>query len=151
MTLKMSTKITCTRLLHFDTGHRLYRHEGKCAHLHGHRYTAEITAEAESLDAIGRIVDFSVIKEKVGGWIDRNWDHAFVFWSEDIELISAFAQLQKSEPSTRFYKLPMNPTAENMASYLLLTVCPQELQGTGVTVTHVRLWETENCFADAYL
>ena len=42
-----------------------------------------------------------------------------------------------------------NPTAENLAFYLLHKVCPEELIHTGVTVTHVRVWETENCYADA--
>src|SRR5262249_14498003 len=54
--------VTCTRLLQFDAGHRVYQHEGKCANLHGHRYTAEITAQAEALDKIGRVIDFSVLK-----------------------------------------------------------------------------------------
>ena len=45
-------RITCTRLLAWDAAHRIPRHESKCAALHGHRYTAEITCAAEALDDI---------------------------------------------------------------------------------------------------
>jgi 6-pyruvoyltetrahydropterin/6-carboxytetrahydropterin synthase len=46
---------------------------------------------------------------------------------------------------------PFNPTAENMAEWILKEVAPMVLKGTGVTVYHVELYETENCKADAKL
>jgi len=67
--------IRITRKIEFDSGHRVLGHEGKCAHLHGHRYVAEITVESAGLDSLGRVVDFSVIKEKVGKWVDENWEY----------------------------------------------------------------------------
>ena len=33
--------ITCTRRIEFDAAHRVMGHEGKCKHLHGHRYALE--------------------------------------------------------------------------------------------------------------
>ena len=52
------------------------------------------------------------------------------------------------QPS-RVYLLPFNPTAENMARYLLETVCPPLLEGTGVRATKVVIWETPDAFAEA--
>ncbi len=139
---------TCVRLLKSDTGHRVLGHEGKCNHPHGHEYRYEIEAAADSLDSIGRVIDFSVIKAKVGKWIDENWDHNFVCNSEDVHMIQAM----RSVPGIREpFILPMNPTAENLADYLLRVVCPRELKGTNVTVTRVRVWETQNCYAEAKL
>ena len=48
-------------------------------------------------------------------------------------------------------KLPCNPTAENMAHFLLTEICPAVLKMTEVTVTKVEVWETENCYAIAEL
>ncbi len=73
---------TCTRRIQFCCGHRVHRHEGKCANLHGHNYVLFVTAQG-SLDSVGRVIDFSVLKERIGGWIDQNWDHGFVLGVED--------------------------------------------------------------------
>ncbi len=40
-------------------------------------------------------------------------------------------------------------TAENMAQHLLTEVCPRALEGSGVRIVKVVLWETENCFVEA--
>ena len=47
------------------------------------------------------------------------------------------------------YVLPYNPTAENMARYLLEVMCPEALAGTGARATRVRIWETDEAFAEA--
>ena len=156
--------ITCTRRLTFEAGHRVWGHESKCAHFHGHSYKVEVTASAHDprragndlerseLDGIGRVIDFSVLKAKVGGWIDARWDHAFLYNEKDTAARDALAWTSPREGELpRTFPLPVNPTAENLADYLLRTVCPRELEGTGVHVTHVRVWETENCYADANL
>lgn len=139
--------ITCTRRIQFCAGHRVYQHESKCRNLHGHNYVALFEASAPQLDRIGRIVDFSVLKDRIGGWIDEHWDHGFLYWVEDEEIRAALEKitLQKT------YTLPHNPTAENMANYLLCVICPRVLNGTGVSVIRVTIWETENCYAEATL
>jgi len=140
-------KMTCTRKIEFDTAHRLMNHEGKCATLHGHRYVAELTAEGAP-DQIGRVVDFSVIKEKIGGWIDEKWDHNCIIYKDDIETIKAL----KSIPHRKdLWVSRWNPTAENMAYYILKTVAPELMVGTGVKITKVRLYETPNCYAEVSL
>jgi 6-pyruvoyltetrahydropterin/6-carboxytetrahydropterin synthase len=152
------TKVTCTRKLEFDAGHRVYKHESKCAHLHGHRYVVEVTAQADELDEVGRTIDFSVLKEKIGGWLDEKWDHGMIMNDVD-PLAKAVGRLEvvprpgRNEVGTlqKLYLMPCNPTAENMASYLLDVICPDLLAGAGVDVVKVLVWETPNCKAEASL
>lgn len=125
-------------------------HENCCARPHGHNYVAFVTAmcDDQQLDCIGRVIDFSVLKEKIGGWIDRIWDHGFILYHEDKVARRAF---ESYDEPIRLHLMPNNPTAENMADYLLRTVGPNELAGTGVRLVKVVLWETENCSAEAVL
>jgi len=139
--------MTVQRRLTFCAGHRVYGHENKCANPHGHNYAAFITAAAEELDTIGRVIDFGVIKEKVGGWIDANWDHAFLYYAGDPDMRAWF----EGSVSCRSYSCPFNPTAENMAQFLLHVVLPHVFQGTGVVGLEVIIEETENCRATARL
>jgi len=141
-------KITCTRRLQFCAGHRVYKHESKCANLHGHNYVGYFTAEAAELNDLGMIIDFSVLKKRIGGWIDENWDHGFLYYKHDRDLKLLFTNAALSHKS---FQCMFNPTAEEMAYYLLKGVCPMVLKDTGVTVTKVKLYETENCYAEAIL
>ena len=141
----MSFRPTIMRKIEFDSGHRLVDHESKCAHVHGHRYVAEIYCTPMSaLDSIGRVVDFSCIKAEVGGWIDQFWDHAMVVNAEDKELIAYLAKNNQ-----RHFILDTNPTAENMAAHLL-EVSKALLSKYYVHVTRIKLWETPNCFAEVH-
>ena len=111
--------------------------------LHGHRYVIEATFAADGLDDIGRVIDFGVIKERLKQWIDANWDHNTILWQRDIALGSAIeAQLQQ-----KVFYLPTNPTAENMAQYLLEVVCRELFPENGLKCTQIRLYETPNCYA----
>lgn len=137
--------ISCTRVLEFDAAHRVVNHESKCATLHGHRYKCEFTAQGD-LDGIGRVIDFSVLKAKIGTWLDEHWDHTTIVFFDDKETIQALMSMPRyKEP----YVTAWNPTAENMADFLLNTLCPSLLGGSGVVVTKVRVYETPNCYADA--
>jgi len=137
-------KSTCTRRIQFCAGHRVMGHEGKCRFLHGHNYTAHVTAAAE-LDSIGRVIDFSVLKDRVGGWIEQWWDHGFLLCVRDSEAIAAVTALA----GQKVYLMDDNPTAENMAAFLLLKA--QELMGedSHVKIERVRVDETPNCYSAA--
>ncbi len=137
----MITQIT--RRLEFDAGHRLVGHESKCSRLHGHRYVAEITCQAERLDAIGRVIDFSKIKEVVGGWIDANWDHSMILTMEDPLVACGIEVFGTQYP----YVMTVNPTAENMVEVLAQQAAVL-LAPFNIQVVTVRLYETPNCFAD---
>lgn len=133
---------TCTRRLTFCAGHRILQHENKCAHLHGHNYVAHFHARSEKLDALGRVIDFSILAERIGSWLEQYWDHGFVYFVADIDLETVLNNL-----GSKAFKLPYNPTAENMAHYLLHEVCPEVLADSGISIVKVELWETENCYA----
>ena len=107
--------ITITRRLEFDAGHRVMNHEGKCATLHGHRYVVEVVATSPELDQLGRVVDFSVLKQELGNWLDQYWDHTTILYKDDKQTVELVQQCPGfKEPAV----VPFNPTAENMADHL---------------------------------
>jgi 6-pyruvoyltetrahydropterin/6-carboxytetrahydropterin synthase len=157
--------ITVTREHEFCAGHRVVGHEGKCRFLHGHNYVVSFICmandEVNPTDTVGRVIDFSVLKEKLCMWLENNWDHKFLAWehypvlrhlvthawettrgSKDDECIETF------ENSIIF--VPFNPTAENMAKYLVKVVGPEQLEGTGVRLSTVNIQETSKCGATYY-
>lgn len=138
--------ISAVRKFGFDAAHRLLEHEGKCAYLHGHRYTAHLyfSRKGGSLDAIGRVMDFSEMQVIVGTWIDRYWDHNTILNYHDplVKVVQGFCK--DGQPSL----LPYNPTAENLGVYLLGIVCPGLFKGKGAEVVKVVVEETPNCRAE---
>ena len=75
-------------------------------------------------------------------WVEREWDHKFLVSSDD-PLATHLRELDPDGVVT----VPFNPTAENMAQYLLEVVGPDVLIGTGVQLVHVRVEETRKCSA----
>jgi len=133
-------KITATRYHDFSTGHRVYGHESKCAHLHGHNYRIHLTVEAEQLDTVGRVMDFSAIKEHLCYWLEEEWDHKFLVWEQD-----PFASSLKELDPNGTVVVNFNPTAENMGQYLIDVVGPRQLAGTNVKLVNVNIEETRKC------
>ena len=125
-----------TREIRFCYGHRLLNYDGKCRHLHGHNGRAIITLQADRLDNLGMVIDFSTIKRVIGGWIDAQLDHRMILHKDD----PALAYLQnQGEP---IFLMDVNPTAENIAK-LIFDYAVQQ----GFPVVEVKLWETEDSFA----
>lgn len=122
-------------------GHRVVGHEGKCRHLHGHNYRVHFTCEADGLDNVGRVIDFSDMKSKLCMWLEEQWDHKMLIWKDDPMLW----QLQMMDSSV--VEVPFNPTAENLAKYLVEVVGPEQLKGTGIKLVQVRIDETRKCSA----
>jgi 6-pyruvoyltetrahydropterin/6-carboxytetrahydropterin synthase len=135
---------SCTRRIEFDAAHRVMEHEHKCRLLHGHRYVVEATFITQELDTLGRVVDFGVVREVLGGWIDQHWDHNALLHEKDVELGKAISAITDQ----KIYYLPNNPTAENLADYLLRVVCPELFKHHGVYCSKIRLYETPNCYAE---
>jgi len=136
--------ITCSRRIEFDAAHRVMKHESKCKHLHGHRYAIEATFAAHELDKLGRVVDFSIIKKLLGGWIDEHWDHATILFDKDKALGKAITDIT----GQKIFYLPANPTAENMADYIFRKICPKLFKGLPIKCVQIRLYETPNCWAE---
>lgn len=142
---------TIVRRFEFDYGHRVLGHEGKCNNYHGHRAVVELTVAAPALDTLGRVLDFSVVKSIVGGWIDAALDHAMILHKSDPLL----PVLRGEQPCgnagllapLRVFELPCQSTAENLAT-LILDNARSLLAPCGVSALKVVFYETPNCCAE---
>ena len=134
-----------TRKFEWDSGHRVLGHEGKCKHLHGHRYVAEVTVEAPDLDDLSRVIDFSVLKTLIGKWIDEQWDHNILLHEAD-PLLDIRPESSAWGGKKPYIVLDGNPTAETMV--VILFNVAANLLPQPIKVVHCRLYETPNCWAD---
>jgi len=148
-------------------GHRVVGHESKCRHLHGHNYKFHFKVAPKKgsqeinsilLDDVGRVIDFSVVKTTLCQWLENNWDHKFLHWEKDVlieglksvvgfaddcgEFISAKEQINFLDSMV---SLPFNPTAENLAAYMVNVIGPQLLDEHGVQLVECTIEETSKC------
>lgn len=157
-----------TRQFQFDAAHRVLNHESKCKHIHGHRYVAEVSvmptpgnraAGNQGLDNLDRVIDYGMLKEKVGTWIDIMWDHNLLVNTKDpiwlaylysdvmighvtkVRLADVFGEQKVYGFESK------NPTAEVIAQELFHVACGL-LVNDYVVVTKVKIWETPNCSAE---
>jgi 6-pyruvoyltetrahydropterin/6-carboxytetrahydropterin synthase len=136
-----------TRYHDISCGHRVVGHESKCAHLHGHNYRIHfevktIPGTGAGLDGVGRIVDFSVIKSTLCQWLEDEWDHKMLLWEQD-----PLADWLWHNDHRGVYCTPFNPTAENMARFLVETLAPALLEEHGVYLARCTIEETRKCSA----
>ena len=143
----MTRRITASRYHDFSSGHRVYQHESKCAHLHGHNYRIHFHCESPSLDSVGRVIDFSDIKTYLCEWLEENWDHKFLIFKDD-----PWADVLKNDiDPDGTVVVDFNPTAENMGQYLLDVVGPSQLKDSSVHLYKVDIEETRKCSASVEL
>lgn len=135
----MTYRITRRHEIH--CGHRVAGHEGKCRHLHGHAYVFDLTCEAPALDTLGRVIDFSIIKQRLCGWLEENWDHRMLLWRDD-PILPAVRDIDSAVVA-----VPFNPTAENIARHLVEVIGPMQLEGCDVVLAAVTVHETSKCSA----
>ena len=136
------------RKLEFDAAHRVMGHEGKCQYVHGHRFAIYVAfIPKDTLDDVGRVIDYGIIKTVLGAWIDKYWDHNIILNENDINLAKAIGPWCKEATP---YILPYNPTSENLGKYLLEVVCPKLFKDyrDQITINKITVWETPNCFAE---
>lgn len=136
--------ITCTRRLEFDAAHRILNHESKCKFLHGHRYALEASFVADGLDNLGRVIDFGIIRELLGAWVDEHLDHNTILCLQDENL----GEKITAETGQKIYYLDENPTAENIAKHILEEICPKLFADKKVKCVAIKLYETPNCSVD---
>lgn len=131
---------------HTVTGHHINGKPGKCRHIHGHNGRIEWTIQATELDELGRVLDFSVMKDLLDKWVEEHWDHKFLMWEKDPRA----AKMTLMDPEGLIL-LDYNPTAENLANALLKDIGPHVLKKTKAKLVAVRFWETRKCFVDVKL
>ena len=119
-------KTTVTKRFTFEACHRLPDYDGLCSELHGHSYKLEVTVGGE-IETYGphkgMIIDFKQLKRVVEENVVSRFDHSCL---------------------NTFYP---NPTAETMAEDIFLTLSVN-FQTIGCYVERVRLWETEDSYAE---
>lgn len=134
-------KYEVTRKHEIHCGHRICGHEGKCKNLHGHSYIFHLKCVSHDLDKLGRVIDFSVIKELMCQWLEDNWDHKLIIWEDDPWLDN----LRQIDPTV--VSFPEHPTAENLAKYLVQVIGPRVFKDYPITLNEVIVEETSNCSA----
>ncbi len=139
--------ITCTKRIEFDSAHRIPNHTSGCKMLHGHRYVIEATFAAEELDDMGMVIDFAIIKEKLGSWINKNWDHNTILYQGDLEL----GVMIENYTGQKVFFVDFYPTAENLARFLLNKVCHDLFSPLGVSCIKIKLYETPSSYSEALL
>ncbi|MBR5370754.1 MAG: 6-carboxytetrahydropterin synthase QueD [Oscillospiraceae bacterium] len=125
----------------FDSAHFLAGYNGKCANLHGHTWTVEVEAGAETLtesgEKRGMVIDFGDLKQAVRALAD-SYDHAMIYESGSLRETTVFA-LQ--DEGFRLIEVPYRPTAENFAKAFY-----EALREAGLPVLRVTVYETPaNC------
>lgn len=141
-----------TTRLEFDAGHRIPNHKSQCKNLHGHRYAMEITLSGdiinqENTSENGMVMDFSDVKVIAKYAVVDVWDHAFLVYQHDSEVINFLNTLENHKTVV----FPTVPTAENMAAeaFKILKSKYQDTYGNHLKLEKVRLYETPNSWADA--
>ena len=138
------------KIIQWDMGHRVVNHRSVCRGLHGHRYRAEICVKGDIVDEQGvseegMVVDFSDIKNIAITEIQDKFDHGFMVWEKDNELLDFFSSNDGHKPVV----VPFTPTAENVAKYIykILEDKFQDKYDTGLKLHSVKLWETPSSYA----
>ena len=139
--------VTATRYHDICSGHRVHGQGGKCEHLHGHNYRFHFTIEAPAaeggIDDVGRVLDFSVIKEVLCEWLEEHWDHKMLLWEQD----PMYSYVKDIDPST--VRVPFNPTAENMARFMVEVIAPSLFEAAEIecVLKSCTIDETAKCSA----
>jgi 6-pyruvoyltetrahydropterin/6-carboxytetrahydropterin synthase len=141
-----------TTRLEFDAGHRIPDHKSQCRNLHGHRYALEITLSGdiisqEKASENGMVMDFSDVKQIARNSVVDVWDHAFLVYKNDAQVLDFLNTL----PNHKTVIFPSVPTAENMAAeaFRILKSQYKDNYGNHLKLERVRLFETPNSWADA--
>lgn len=125
----------------FDSAHFLYGYNGKCANIHGHRWTAEVKIKGAKLqetgEKAGMLIDFGDLKKAVRELAD-SFDHALIY--EKGSLRPETVQALNNE-NFRLIEVNFRPTAENFAHHFY-----EILSAQGIEIKSVTVYETpDNC------
>ena len=123
----------------FDSAHFLKGYSGKCANIHGHRWTVEAEIQCETLQSDGEkrgmIIDFGEFKAIMKSLADK-FDHTLIYETGSLKEKTRKAL---EEEKFRLTEVTFRPTAENFAEYFY-----QYLKETDLPIICVTVYETPN-------
>ena len=125
---------------HWEMGHRLPFHMGKCRNLHGHSYKCLVEFSGDP-DMNGMVLDYYDVKKIIGPIIEQ-LDHSFMVSRDDTEVIEALEKLNSQKVVVDF-----ETTAENICLYLLGKIKTSDLP-SNIHSVKVRVLETGNTYAE---
>jgi len=87
----------------------------RCSHsYHGHSAVIDVFFEGYNLDNAQMLLDFGLMKETIGSWID-SMDHCHIICDkDDPEAIEFF-----KKHNDRYIIIPFNPTAEMLSIFIM--------------------------------
>lgn len=138
-----------TKQIEIDMGHRVPNHKSKCRNLHGHRYRIEVGVDDKVIttkgsSSEGMVIDFGDLKEIMMEVIDKEYDHAFVWYDKD-KLFKKF-YLALANADQKIVIVNFIPTAENLAKHWFAILQPH-LKKRKIKLKYVKVWETPNSTA----
>ena len=141
------SKIRITKRFHFEMAHTLFEYDGLCRNIHGHSYYLEVTISGEPCNEPGHprdgmVMDFGELKNLVKTNVVNTFDHALMVSSH----VSEGQKQLLSHTTDRFIVVDFQPTSENLVVYIASILQP--LLPLSVTLFSIRLYETENSFAE---
>ncbi|HSD63501.1 MAG TPA: 6-carboxytetrahydropterin synthase [Ignavibacteriaceae bacterium] len=125
---------------HWEMGHRLPEHFGKCKNIHGHSYRMIVELEG-NLDDNGMIMDYFDLKKIVIPVIEE-LDHAFMVFEKDKEIIEFLESVKSKKVIVNFQS-----TVENICRYILFQIQKQKLP-SNVDKIKVRIFESVDDYAE---
>ena len=122
----MNQQFVVSKEIEFDAGHRVPLHESKCRNPHGHRYRviAYVCGDLqEEGAATGMVLDFTDIKAALTELIHDKYDHGFIIYAGDSEMLNAFriyyvdkkTGVGVNDGNYKIIVVDWTPTAEEMA------------------------------------
>jgi len=119
-------RVTASKWIEFDAGHRVPGHAGKCRSPHGHRYRVTAVIEGAVVETPGAsdegmVLDFGFVKEVLTTYVHDVLDHGFIVYAQDHNLRIALLGLYDEAVENDLWKvveIPYVPTAENIARWV---------------------------------
>lgn len=125
---------------HWEMGHRLPEHFGKCKNIHGHSYKMIVELEGD-LNESGMIMDYYDLKTIVRPVIE-DLDHAFMVYGKDQEIIRFLESVKSKKVIVGFQS-----TVENISKYILAEIKKQNLP-SNIKKLKVRIFESVDDYAE---
>lgn len=105
----------------FEAAHRIENYPGKCVRLHGHNWIVEAIVQGDTLNELGILIDFKILKDELNKVLDE-FDHQYL---NELEIFA-----------------DKNPTAEIIAKEIFDKLAPSEIFSGTTKLKGIRVYET---------